>query len=197
MTDIDEKIRRIGQAKAFIDNGLCRVGPKLDKEDCAAGLMAGGASRVLGLADAVAHLSRQDSPAEALPILRQLADTAVNMRWLSCDEAARSERAAQWQAELEGAQWETLWSATKLAERAQVAGCSEAAASVVGLAKDFTLGNRTIAPWSHVFSINQHAAPGGEQVLAVAVELMGHVLTALETTWPQSFPGAEAMWAPY
>ena len=191
MLEKKELIQMIGQAKAYIDNGLCRVGPKLDPQDAASAVLAGGASRALALADAVAALCRQNRPAEALPILRHLAETAVRMNWVAND-TSRAEEALK---DLEAERWELLWPTDRLLKRAEEAGMkAEDLKNVVQTAASYARNGLQSAPWTHAFERNKPAS-GGERALELAVRLMGHVLAALDRRWPESFPGKEAMWA--
>ncbi|MDE2293345.1 MAG: hypothetical protein KGL53_14785, partial [Elusimicrobia bacterium] len=82
-----ELAQRVGRAKAVIDSGLCRVGPRLGRDDAQAAVLTGGASRALALSDAVVGLCGRDHPLEALPLVRQLAETAVELRWTAGDPA--------------------------------------------------------------------------------------------------------------
>ncbi len=208
MPDIGDFIQLIGQAKAYIDNGLCRVGQKLKPVRVSEAFLTGGASRSLALADSVVQLCRHDHPTEALPVLRQLAETVVAMRWsvapiakkeskLSPDEAAEecNRRAKKVFQDCEAADWEKLWPAERLAARARDAGFPQRDVDgVLGGAVDFALGNSTVAPWSHIFEQNQRSGVEAQAVLGLAVRLMGHCIRALDEKWPGDFPGSEAMW---
>ncbi|MBI3297706.1 MAG: hypothetical protein HYZ75_06050 [Elusimicrobia bacterium] len=187
---LEDLAQAIGRAKAVIDNGLCRVGPRLDRGDAQAAGLTGAASRALALSDAIVRLCRRDHPVEALPLLRQLAETAVDARWLAAD-ASRADAAS---AALRASGWTGLWDDARLSSRAREAGMPEAdLAAVLALAADFAAGNRAGAPWSHIFAANARPAPAPEPVLTLAVRLMGHVLAGLEARWPGSFPGAEEL----
>lgn len=194
MPNIEEYTRRIMQAKAFIDNGFCRVGPGLRPERKIETLLIGGASRCLALADSVVELCRHEHPNEALPLLRQLAETVVALRW--CVRAKDPEgRAAQILDERAGVSWDSMWNEHRLLERAKPAGVpAEDLEFVLAGAPDFLTANSVGAPWSHLFAENQKRGPEAGLVLKTAACLMGHALSALDSKWPQFFPGAEAMW---
>ncbi len=184
-------IERIGQAKAYVDKGLCRVGPQLNAADSAAAFLAAGASRSLALADAAAGLCRGNRPAEALPLLRHLAETAVGMNWVSADPS----RAGEAEKDLHIKDWQTLWSSERLLKRAQEAGIETADLKwILESAADFVRSGLEGGPWTHVFAKNKHAAVESAAVLRLVVRMMGRVLQALEKHWPKSFPGAEALW---
>ncbi|MFH2203608.1 MAG: DUF5677 domain-containing protein [Elusimicrobiota bacterium] len=194
MQDVEDLIQRVGQAKAFIDNGLCRVGPKLKPGHKLEALLAGGASRALALSDAVVRLCRHDHSTEALPLLRQLTEVAVVLRWAAAGDDAE-ERAKTALKEMAAARWDTLWPAERVSERAAQAGISQQDLGVVLEGSvDFVVGNSTGAPWSHIFTENQRPAADPQAVLAAAVRMMGHVLRAMDVKWAGDFPGAEAMW---
>lgn len=187
---IDELERRIGMAKAVIDNGFCRVGPRLDRADLQGAALTGGASRALGLADAVVGLCRRDHPAEAAVLVRQLAETAADVAWAARD-ASRAEAALSG---LEAARWDALFDEARWRARASEAGIPEAdVAAVAALAADFLAGNRAVAPWSHIYPQNSRPAPDPVRVMALTARLMGRVLAALEARWPGTFPGAEEL----
>ena len=214
--ELDELMRRVGQAKAIVDSGMCRVGPRLDPARSSDGWLSGAASRALGLSDAVVALCRHGRPNEALPVLRQLAETAAAMRWLAAALPSNEEekggqarrgagsgagdperRAASLSAELREARWDRLWEQDRFLSRAREAGVPAAEAQeTLALASQFACGGSSSAPLSHVFAGNQ--APGADagRVLRLAVRWLGHALQALETRWPGSFPGAETLWSP-
>ncbi|MFH1723395.1 MAG: hypothetical protein ABII00_02115 [Elusimicrobiota bacterium] len=192
---MQELIQKIGQAKAYIDNGMCRVGPRLRRGLRAESLMSGGAGRSLALADAVVQLCRQDHPNEALPVLRHLIEMAAVMRWVAVSEDAERDAAVVLDA-TDDARWEDLWSSERLLERARRGGIpEEEVRRVLALCGDFTRGGRAAVPWAHLFPENLHAGADARTVLSLTVRMMGHVLKALDTRWPAAFPGAEAMWA--
>lgn len=187
---IDELERRIGMAKAVIDNGFCRVGPRLDRADAQGAALTGGASRALGLADAVVGLCRRDHPAEAAALVRQLAETAADVAWAAADAG----RAPAVLAALEAPRWDALFDEARLRERAAAGGFPEAdVAAVSALAADFLAGNRAVAPWSHVYPQNNRPVPDPELVMRLTARLMGRVLAALERRWPGTFPGSEEL----
>lgn len=185
---MQELIQRIGGARPSVDSGMLRVGPRLDKASRVEALLTGGASRALSLADAVVQLCRQDHANEALPVLRQLAEVTVAMAGCTSDDSAA--------AVLEGwenSRWETLWPVEGFAARAQASGLSEDAASrIEALCRDFTRANRAVIPWSHVYESNQQHGANATTVLMLTSQLLGHMMRALETHWPEAFPGAEA-----
>lgn len=194
MSETEDLIQQVGQAKAYIDNGLCRVGPGLKPEVKMDALLTGGASRSLALVDAVVELCRRDHPTEALVVLRQLVETIVSMRWAVVQEESEG-RAGEVLKAWEGAHWDSLWSEGRLKARAQEASISEAdVEGILSHAVDFVRGNSTGAPWSHIFKENQRPAAETRAVLLLAVRWMGHCIRALDIRWPESFPGAEAMW---
>lgn len=187
---IDELERRIGMAKAVIDNGFCRVGPRLDRGDLQGAALTGGASRALGLADAVVGLCRRDHPAEAAVLVRQLAETAADVAWAARDGARGPEALAA----LDAPRWESLFDEARFRARAAEAGFPEGdVAAVLGLAADFLAGNRAVAPWSHIYPQNARPAPDPARVMALTARLMGRVVAALEGRWPGTFPGAEEL----
>ena len=185
-----ELAQAVGRAKAVIDNGLCRVGPRLSPDDVQAAVLTGSASRALALSDAVVGLCGRDHPGEALALVRQLAETAVELRWVAADPARAPEAAAA----LEAPAWAGAWPEPRFKERALAAGVPERDVSeTLAFAADFLAGNRTGAPWSHVFAVNNRPAPEAARVLALTVRLIGHVVSGLETRWPGAFPGAEEL----
>lgn len=187
---IDELERRIGMAKAVIDNGFCRVGPRLDRGDLQGAALTGGASRALGLADAVVGLCRRDHPAEAAVLVRQLAETAADVAWAAADAA----RAPEVLAALEAPRWDALFDEARWRARAAASGFPAADVSEVSaLAADFLAGNRAVAPWSHVYAQNARPVPDPARVMALTARLMGRVVAALEGRWPGTFPGAEEL----
>jgi hypothetical protein len=185
---LQELIQRIGQARPTIDNGMLRVGPRLDKASRVDALLTGAASRALSLADAVVQLCRQDHANEALPVLRQLAEIAVAVR-----NTKTEERAAEILESWESPCWESLWPREGFPARAREAGLGEERISrLETLCRDFTRANRAVIPWSHVYSENQHPGADSATVLGLTSAMLGHLLLGLEARWPEAFPGAEA-----
>lgn len=198
---MEDLIQRVGKAKAFIDNGMCRVGPKLDKDRKGDALLSAASSRAISLADAVLQLCRHGHANEALPLLRHLAEAAVWMRWLaSSGEADLADgRARRLAEELRTPQWEGLWSAPRLRQRLREAQMSDAEAEaevLINACYDFVHGNAAVVPWNHVFSETQHAGARPEDVLRLTAFWMSHAVKALDARWPGQFPGAEQIWPP-
>jgi hypothetical protein len=195
MNDIEALIRHIGQVKARMDNGMCRVGTGLDKNRRTDALLTGDASRCVGLADAVVQLCRQEHPSEALPVLRHLADIVTEMAWVlaardpetrACeafDEAGRSCAGLAWPPEL-------------LLERARLAGLpASEPEELLGAAREFARCGRSALPWSHLFSENQSRSQDSAAVLRMTVRWMARALKALDARWPGSFPGGDELLA--
>jgi len=191
---MDELILAVGQAKAFVDNGLCRIGKDLRPDSAAGQLLSGGASRSVVLGDSIAQLCRQDHASEALPLLRELAEVAVTMRW-AAGAADPDSAAAEVLKDIETAGWDGRWDAARFRERAEAAGAAgDEAELVLGSCPVFVLAGRSVTPWSHVYEGNRRPGMEAERVMRSAVHWMGHVLKAMETRWPGSFPGAQSMW---
>jgi hypothetical protein len=189
---MDELIRKIGLAKIVIDNGMCRVGPGLAPGSAVDAQMVMGAGRAIVLSDAVVALCRQGRTNEALPLLRQLAEDAIGMRWLAAD--ADEEKAKALSKEREEAAWGTLWPEERFLLRAEACGLSREAAAVIDLCREFVLGGATTLPWAHVFAEAQRESMKPGSVLGPTALLMGHVLAALDGRWPGAFPGADQVW---
>jgi len=184
---LQELIQRIGRARPTIDNGMLRIGPRLDKTSRLDALLTGTASRALSLADAVVQLCRQDHANEALPVLRQLAELAVTARATRTEERA-GELLSLWEAP----RWELLWPAEGLGARAREAGLPEGEITrIETLCRDFTRANRAVIPWSHVYEENQHPGCDAQTVLSLAAAMLAHVLLGLHARWPESFPKTE------
>lgn len=192
---MEDLIRRIGQVKALMDNGMCRVGPRLNKSGRADALFTGNASRSVGLADAVVQLCRQDHPNEALPLLRHLADTVTAMAWVAAAPDPEA-RAGEVLGELAGPGGGEAWPAETLRERARQAGLPEGEVEdVLAAGREFPRTGRSALPWSHLFPENQHRGPDSGRVLGRAVRWMGRALKALDGRWPGIFPGGDEILA--
>jgi hypothetical protein len=192
---MDDLIRRIGLAKVIIDNGMCRVGPQLDAASAVDQQLVRGAGRAIQLSDAVVALCRQGHANEALPIVRQLCETAASLCWLAAalDAGARSSgaRAEELAREWEGSKWSMLWPEERLLRRAREGGLAEDAHAVLGLCREFVQGGPLTLPWAHRFGWGRLECLLPRTVLGRAASIMAHVLQALELRWPGGFPGAE------
>ncbi|MFA6030970.1 MAG: hypothetical protein WC969_14030 [Elusimicrobiota bacterium] len=185
---MEELIRKVGRVKVLIDNGMCRVGPRLDSASALDAALVRGAGRALLLSDAVVALCRAGRPHEALPLLRQLAAVAAAMRWIPL--AQSDERARAVSSEWGCSRWDALWSDEALRERARTAGLAEDAEAVLSSCREFAVGGDSTLPWAHVFPENRRESLAPERVLELAGRLMGHVLRGLDARWQGDFPGA-------
>jgi hypothetical protein len=195
MNDIEALIRQIGQVKARMDNGMCRVGPRLDKGSRTDALLTGDASRCVGLADAVVQLCRQDHPNEALPLLRHLADAVTEMAWVL---AAQDTEARAGEALGEGGRScaGEAWPAETLLERARLAGLPPPELEeLLGACREFPRSGRSALPWSHVYGENQRRGLDSSAVLRLTVRWMARALKTLDARWPASFPGGDELLA--
>ena len=189
--DRQELIRRLGRAKVLIDGGMCRVGSRIDRRKEADGLFLRLTGRALGLSDAVVALCRQEHPYEALPLLRQLAETSARMSYLALPEQgglpSRDARASALAAELSSSSWEGLWPEGRFLGRS---GGLDGVPELLSSCADFVEGGPTILPWGHAFQ-SPRPARSPEAVLAAALGLMKAALKALDARWPGDFPGTE------
>jgi len=188
-------IKRVGLAKVILDNGMCRVGPLLDAASAVDQQLVRRAGRAVQLADAVVALCRQGHANEALPVLRQLCETAASMAWLSAGLAAGGRagaaRAEELAREWEEPKWSQLWPEERLLRRAREGGLALEAYGVLSLCREFVLGDNLTLPWAHRFGWSRREGLRPRTVLEHAASAMGHVLRAMEQRWPGAFPGAE------
>lgn len=171
------------------------MGPQLDAASAVDRRLVRFAGRATQLSDAVVALCRQGHPSEALPVLRQLGETAASLCWLAAGPS--EDRARALAKESEDAAWSALWPQERFLSRAQESGFAESARQVLDLCRDFVDGGTLTLPWAHVFE--GRGARGGlcaKKVLELAAAMMGHVLKALGRRWPGDFPGAEQVWPP-
>lgn len=185
---MQELIQRIGRVKAFIDNGMCRVGPGMEEDSAGDALLVRGAGRAIVLADAIVALCRQDHPEEALAVLRQLAETAVSLRWLAL---MPQERAPSLESEFQSVRWDNLWAHDRFLQRAREVGLEAEAREALSSCIHFVKGGRVTLPWGHRFGPKVEAGLHVEEVLRRAGTWLMCVLKALDVRWPGSFPGAE------
>ncbi len=191
---MDQWIQLIGRAKAIIDNGMCRVGPRLDRESRQDAFLTRGAGRSIDLSDAVVQLCSHDHANEALPILRALTEVGVAMRWVAAADAD-SDRAGAALAELQAGSWDEGWSDERVSKRAEEAGLTtEDLSAVLRSSMMFFVGGRSAIPWGHVFFEPGQSGASATTVLRLSARMMGHVLRSLEEHWNGCFPGAEALW---
>lgn len=192
---MEERQRLIALAKAYIDNGMCRVGPRMDRKSKANALLAGHASRSVVLGDAISQLCVADRPNEALPLLRELMEIVAAMTWVSSGGDDAEGRAAESLSDLKSSRWAGLWDDDRAQSRLKEAGIpSSEVDSVLSLCQDFRGSGRAIVPWCHVFEENQSPGTQSDKVMRLAVRMMVHVLKALDSRWPDCFPGSEALW---
>lgn len=167
-TDIKEKVRLLGLAKAGIDKGFSRVGKTLDAADPAQSVLMLLASRAVAISDALALLAMHHHANEALPILRSLLGIAAEMLWIA--EAESGARARKFR-EQNNAEIDLPWQ--KLDQ-----GISW---------RNHVYSNASGLPWGHVFSENNGKGISAEDLLKTAIAVMGQVLKALDQHWPGQF----------
>jgi len=190
-----EFIDKLTKAKADIDAGMCRVGPRLEGRRPEQSFLTGGASRAIVLADAIIQLCRREHSAEAGPIVRHLAETAIAMRWVAAEPDAAGEKALRVIAELDSADWDHLWSSERLLRRAGEVGIDSGDLDgILKGAEHFARSGRMILPWAHAFPENNHKGIAAKNVLRQTTRMMGHVTRALEIFWPKNFSGTEELW---
>lgn len=189
-----DMIALTGLAKVRMDAGFSRVGRRLAAAEPADRALMIMAARAIAQGNAVMALSERGLANEALPILRELAEVCLTMRWVS--EKDSTARAVAALAELQDPDWETHWPSARLRERAEAYGVpGEAVEAVLGSVVDFARGSAQGLPWGHVFSDATRPGRRAEEVLPVAAVYLGHALKALDVRWPGEFPGADEMWA--
>lgn len=187
-----ESIRKIGLAKARVDNGFSQVGRALDRKDVVQRVLMLLASRAVAVANATLLLGLNNHPNEGLPLLRSLFELAAHMRWICEAESLR--RAEDFLEEHKNPDWEGLWPSRRLRDRMTAFGFGRALEEKALLsAYDHVHANALGLPWGHVFEEHRHAGVTAEDLLSTTALLMGHVLKSLESHWPGKFPGAEEL----
>jgi hypothetical protein len=187
MHNQEASIRRITQIKAVIDNGLCRIGPRLDSRQKSDSILVGNASRAVILSDGVVQLCRSDHPNEAVLLLLSLAGSVAGLRWV-LEGAEAEQRAEMLIGEMREPAESVLWPAARLRRRAEEAGLPAAdIEKVLALGRFPMLAGRSGLPWSHVFKENAEAGTDSATVLDLACRLMDHALQGLASRWPGNF----------
>ncbi len=190
MNSISRHAEVLAFAKATVDNGLSRLGRRLDPRSPVDAALVFLAARALALADAVFLLAKGGRAAESAPLCL----TVIRFS-LSMEEALRPEEAARVRAWIEKSSesgWEGLWEG--LGRDMEKAGYSERALSAARRAKRaFLRGNARALPWIHVFEEEGGGEMSPEDVMLSALEALGRAVEALEARWPGSFSGAREM----
>jgi hypothetical protein len=187
-----ELVAVVGKAKSSIDTGFSQVGKSLKSGDEVAKALMILAARAVAKANALALLAEHSHANEALPILRSLLETAVQMRWISAKDSAR--RAGDVLGEREKATWQEIWDDARVKVRAQELGFwDERLSRVLSSCREHLHANAAGLPWGHLYAEKDGGVPPDE-VLRATAALMGHAVKALDETWPGKFPGAEEMW---
>jgi len=183
-----ELLTLVGLVKVRVDAGFSRVGRRLSSSDEADRILMISAARAVSEGNALMVLCREGHGNEALPLLRAVAECALRMRWVCVDAPGRA--AAGW-LELSAPSWEASWPEPRARERAEAFGVPAwAVEAAMGSAADFARGNAQGLPWGHVFSGDQRAGRGAEEILAAAAVWLALVLEALDRRWPGDFPGS-------
>lgn len=186
-------VAAVGSAKSRIDAGFSRVGRALGKDDVAARALMTLAARAVAKANALALLAVNSHANEALPILRSLLETAVQMRWIA--GGSSRERAAEVLEERRTADWGSLWQEGTLRRRADALGVVDATFErVLSSCREHLHANAAGLPWGHLYADKDDGGVSPEDLLRATAAVMGHVVKALDEKWPGSFPGAEEMW---
>lgn len=183
----------LGLAKARIDNGFSQVGKKLASSDPAHRALMLLASRAVAVSNALMLLSTNNHANEGLPLLRSLLQLAVEARWIA--EKDSRERASDFFERHKDAEWDRIWSGPQLKERMRALGFQkELEERALTSCFHHLHANAQGLPWGHVFEENAGKGVSGEESLAAASAIMGHVVKALDLHWPEKFPGAEQFW---
>lgn len=187
---MDEWIRRIGRAKASLDNGFSRVGPGLGGSDRVEGALLGAAGRLASLSNAAVLLCKHHHADDAAPLVRSLVTSALAMRWIVSESRGRpwGEIAGM----LETLEPARFWADEAWADRMSRAGLgagelSSLRGALSELDRSHWRAPRGGLPWAHVFSSGSVPGPGAERVLGLIVLAMGHALRALDERWPGAF----------
>ncbi len=187
-----ELVALVGSAKARIDTGFSQVGRGLKADDAVAKALMVLAARAVAKANALALLAEHSHANEALPILRSLLESVVQMRWVSAKDSAR--RAADVLAEREKASWQEIWDDERVKVRAQELGFwDERLSRVLSSCREHLHANAAGLPWGHLYA-EKDGGVSRDEVLRATAALMAHAVKALDETWPGKFPGAEEMW---
>jgi len=175
----------LSSAKAKIDNGFSRLGPKLDFTDPAQRTLMLLASRTISISNAVVLLSRHDLSTEAVPLLFSLIGIAAQMRWIA--EKDHSQRAREFSSELRQSASGWFWDVAKLKEKmARMDFDSQLIDALDHVLLEHIEGNVEGLPWGHSLPESRKGLTQDE-LLDVAALAIRHVLKALDAFWPGSF----------
>lgn len=189
---MDELARRIGRAKAAIDNGFSRLGPEMAKADERSVALWAAAGRAVHLSDAALLLCRHHHEREAAWLVRALLAVAWTMRWLV--RAEPEEVRVALERELRAPDWARLWSEGWWRDRVFAAGITDREWEAVRRETEeldvswLEDGFRGL-PWAHLLS-KRSGGPDAEAgaVLRLAWRGMRDAVSALEARWAGAFP---------
>lgn len=183
----------VSEAKARVDNGFSQVGRGLKSPAPAQRTAAVLAARAIALGNAVAALAGQGLAREGLPLLRELLEAAVCLRWIAA--GSQDSRARRVLEEWGRVGWEGLWRDGELRIRAREGGVPDGLVEeVLSSTRAFRRPDASGLPWGHVFAEDAAPVMAAEDLLRRAADLSGHVVKALDQCWPGCFEGAERIW---
>lgn len=188
-TLMEPSLEIVALGKARIDNGLSRLGRRIDSKnpvDCALLLFA---ARAVASSNAAALLVAHGYEIEASLVLRVLGELAIWMRWImEKDNTARAGTALR---EIEEPGWQFHWEkkgSIKRATHLDFEPFLQEALSGFHLARFHSKAGHV--PWDHLVHKEFPSALSGAQATRAAALFLAHVLEALNARWPDYFPGA-------
>ncbi|MBI3547761.1 MAG: hypothetical protein HY078_01790 [Elusimicrobia bacterium] len=190
--------RRIGDAKAIIDNGFTRIGPTLKAEDEDACKLARCAGRLVRLANAVALLCKNGHASDCLTLVEGMSSLGLLMR-VGLPSEYKTQQIHY--AGLNPIGWTTMKNPNNPELKESIKRSGLTSEEIDFFASAFTTGASKWSldcgglPWSHAIPREPGLPVSSEEVLKIAARAMSQAIRALDVRWPGSFSGAEALWS--
>lgn len=158
--------------------------PETSKEE----FLIGSSIRSINLSKAIINLCSSGFIAESVILLRSLIETSVNMRWVMNGDSTR--RVKAYFATIDEPEWLGYWSRSSMGKKISEIGFRKDYYTIVVLAcHQYVHGKPESLPYRTMFPTKRSRDFIDEDMMYLISALMlGHVIKALRTQWPQAFP---------
>lgn len=186
----------VNSAIQIIDGGFDKMDRSIVNPSLLDRYLVAASIKAIRLSNAITILCEHGSTDEALSILRTLIEHSVNMRWIV--EKDTQTRLKMYFGDLGEIGFGKAWATEKLPDRMKNIGFNshDYFDYCVKLTYSYAHANASSLRWGEVFDHPKLSKDSWspDALYQVVIQMLGHVIKALNTRYPDKFLGYEELW---
>ena len=186
----------IHEAREMIDDGFDSMGRSIKNPSMLDRYLVAATSKAVRFSDAILVLCNNKLTDEAFPVLRSLIEHSINMRWITQKDSTK--RLREYMNDFSEKGFGAPWTDKKLDERMEEVGFGDRDYYdfCVKITYSYAHVNASSLKWSEVIDHPQLSKErwSPDAIYQVVVQMLGHVMKALDSRFEGHFSGYNAIW---